>query len=134
MPFAKRPRSGSQEARPQNTMPRWTVDQLADYEARIVANKIRHEQLEARRAGNRPRPIVQEHQNDCARKADNRSKKTGMDAKVHGRFRIRVTVFVSDNRERDLDGALSTILDCLCRTTKRLSEVDTGNPSQLDES
>ena len=43
------------------------------------------------------------------------------------RFRITIDFLVSDNRRRDPDGAINTILDCLVRSVRRLSEGDSGD-------
>ena len=40
------------------------------------------------------------------------------------RFRITVDLLVSDNRRRDPDGAINTIMDCLVTAIRRLSEGD----------
>jgi len=44
----------------------------------------------------------------------------------HPRFALTVCFRVSDNRPRDLDGLLSTILDCLVTARGRLAAMDTG--------
>jgi len=72
----------------------------------------------------RGNPIVQKHQDDCSQQADNRPAK----AKNHGannpKFRVAVTLLVGDNRDRDGDGAYSTIQDCLISAVGRLLKVD----------
>lgn len=40
------------------------------------------------------------------------------------RFRITVDLLVSDNRRRDPDGAINTIMDCLVAAVRRLGEGD----------
>ena len=65
---------------------------------------------------------LQEQQAPGSRKARDKAGIPRVDAKMRGRFRVSITLFVSDNRERDADGALATLLDCMCHAAKRLSE------------
>lgn len=62
---------------------------------------------------------VQEHQEDRPHGpsggADNRSQEKGVDGGGHPVFHLTVTALLSDKRQRDLDGMLSTICDCLVR-------------------
>lgn len=55
-----------------------------------------------------------------------RSKKEKVDAASHPKYRIAVMWLISDNRVRDNDGMLSTIMDSLISATRRLSGMDTG--------
>ena len=71
-----------------------------------------------------PRPVVQEQQDAGPGKADHRPKKAKVDAALHPKFRVTVILANSDNRRRDLDGQLSTLLDCLVVTARRLAPVD----------
>src|SRR3990172_12008129 len=77
----------------------------------------------------KPCPIVQESkegdQGQQDRKASDphRTKRKKVDGSVHPKFRIAVTFRRSDLRERDPDGGLSTILDCLVAARKRLNEL-----------
>lgn len=82
-------------------------------------------------------PIVQDAKASDNRPAhgkaatDNKPKTSGVDGKVHPKFRVTITMRYSDNRPRDLDGGSSTILDCLIRAVRRLSPVDTGDSHSL---
>ena len=91
-------------------MPRWTSEQLSAHQAR--------------RAGNRPRSELQEHQDDRAWAPDNGPKEAGLDGPVYPTFRVTVEVHISDERDRDNDGAYSTLQDCLIAAIGRLAQVD----------
>lgn len=88
----------------------WTEDELAAYQAR--------------RAGAIPRAIVQKREDAGARKVDHGPKEAGVDEPVHSQFRVAIEIRVSDERDRDNDGAVSTILDCLIAAIGRLAKVD----------
>lgn len=49
------------------------------------------------------------------------SSKEGVD---HPRYRVTVTLRLSDRRRRDGDGCLATIMDALCDAVGRLTELD----------
>ncbi len=53
---------------------------------------------------------------------------------MHGRFRVSVTILVSDKRDRDSDGCLSTLLDCLISAVGRLVGMDRTNLRKLAKS
>ena len=108
-----------------------------------LAEYIRREaKRQGHSAGARPRPIVQEQQDDRAdlatdqkRKkvsvpdADSETREAEVDEGSHPVYDLTVTIRVSDNRRRDLDGNLSTILDCLVQSVRRLAPVAAENPS-----
>ena len=74
-----------------------------------------------RNAGNpgiRPRSELQEQEADMRPKPDNPPRRKKVDGKRHPKFAVSVEVRFSDNRRRDLDGALSTVLDCLVSALK----------------
>ena len=66
--------------------------------------------------------------------ADNRSQKATMDGEVHPKFRVSVAFLLSDNRRRDADNMLSTVLDCLIIARRRLLEIYPGDKDNLQES
>lgn len=68
------------------------------------------------------RPIVQEQQDDRKGTPHHGPEEAEVDGPVQGRFRVTIDVFVSDKRRRDLDGAASTLLDCLISTRRLLAE------------
>lgn len=51
---------------------------------------------------------------------------------VHRKFRLTITLKYSDNRVRDPDAALSTILDCLVATRRQLED-SAKHPAGLDQ-
>jgi len=59
--------------------------------------------------------------------ARKRGKTDGVD---HPKFRVTIVFNFSDDRRRDLDGAATTILDCLVATRRRLVAMDTGTELQ----
>ena len=74
----------------------------------------------------KPCPVVQELQKgDPSRPAaPYRPKNKGVDGKDHPRFRVSVTLLMSDQRDRDPDGAVSTLMDCLVSARRRLLALD----------
>ena len=68
----------------------------------------------------------EEQQDDCQRPINHKPKKAKVDGKVHRSFRVSITLRYSDQRERDIDGAASTILDCIQHACKRLQAMDTS--------
>lgn len=110
-------------------MPRWSKEDFEAYE-RKRANPSSHSR--------QPRPRdekLQDAHNQSTGKAaektnaDNSPREAALDGRNHPKFHIAVTLHCSDNRRRDIDGALSTLLDCLI-TSRRLLAVDTGNNDQ----
>ena len=63
-------------------------------------------------------------------KADNKTRVSKGDKENHRRFRVRITFRFSDNRRRDLDGGLSTVLDCIIAARGRLLDMDTRDKRQ----
>ena len=56
----------------------------------------------------------------------NRAKRSPrMETELRQKFRLTVTLRYSDNRVRDPDAALSTILDCLVATRRQLEDSST---------
>lgn len=78
-----------------------------------------------------PRTIVQEQQVADTRKANHKSGPAKVDAQMHRQFSLTIVIQVSDNRRRDLDGALSTILDCLIVARRRFAPVDTRDTPNM---
>lgn len=82
--------------------------------------------LENKRRGKRR--VVQKQQDDMrtegtAPNADNRPAKAKAKGGNHAQYRISVTFRISDNRVRDLDGMLTTILDALIDARGRLATI-----------
>lgn len=78
--------------------------------------------IEAGDQGNFPRPEFQELQKDHSGKsseAHHGPQSKTVDGKSHCQYFLSVTIRGSDQRERDLDGGLSTLLDCVCAASKR---------------
>lgn len=89
-----------------------------------------HEQLKANlenKAGGKHH-VIQKQQADVRSEgtppnANNRSDKAKKKRSDHAQYRISVTFRISDNRVRDLDGMLTTILDALIDARGRLAAV-----------
>lgn len=65
-------------------------------------------------------PKLQEQQNAHSGKANHRPKEAEEDGRDHPRFEVSVDLLVSDERRRDADGALSTLLDCLVQALRKV--------------
>src|SRR5574342_341655 len=101
-----------------------------EYERQRAARPDIFPAIEAYDSRHRPCPVHEELQGESAKRDLHETKVRQMDAGVQRQFRVRVTLRVSDNRKRDADGALSTILDCLVAAARRLSEGDRGGADQ----
>ncbi len=79
-----------------------------------------------------PRPFVQESEVHREKKRNRRSvsndkaRKKKVDGASHPKYRVSITLKVSDNARRDGDGGAATLLDCLVHAARRLQAVDTG--------
>lgn len=77
--------------------------------------------------------IVQEPKADHTRQkrkaaaTHHKAREKKADGGPHPRFALTVRFRVSDQRKRDLDGMLSTILDCLITAQGRLAALDSGH-------
>jgi len=92
---------------------------------------------EKRKAGNqkpRPRPVIQERKDDDARQADNRPQKTKVDGEGGNLHGVTITLLISDKRDRDADGAITTILDTYLFALGRLLEMDRSSLRKLAKS
>lgn len=96
-------------------MPRWTAEDLRAYEQK-------RNQAGSKRSG--PRTVVQEQKDDHARQVDHRSKEASVDGEGGSRYRVTITLLVSDRRSRDGDGAISTLLDTYLVAVGRLLGLD----------
>ena len=74
----------------------------------------------------RARSVVQEWEDAFAGATHNLPDKAEVDAPGLPRYRITITLRTSDNRDRDGDGAISTLLDTYLFALGRLLEVDRG--------
>ena len=102
----------------------WQKSNVESYERR---------QNRAGGEGTRPRAVLQEQQNVDSRKIDHRPKKAKVDGKVHPKFRVAITLFVSDKKRRDGDGAATTLLDALVESVRRFGSMDASTSSLRDE-
>lgn len=55
--------------------------------------------------------------------ADHEPEETAQDEQLHPRYRVDVTFRVSDQRKRDGDGMLTSILDSIVRAARRCAEM-----------
>ena len=75
-----------------------------------------------KRAGSRS--IVQEQKNAFPGETHYEPGKAAMDGEGDQFYRVTVTLLVSDLQDRDADGAISTILDCINAAVGRLLGLD----------
>jgi len=102
-------------------MPNWDS---ATYEAYLARRG------QSGNSRNRSGAQLQKQQDVDAGKDHNKSDQAKVDEASHPKFRIRVVLRYSDNRRRDIDGALSTVLDCVVRAFGRFRSVDTRNTGE----
>ena len=101
---------------------RWSPQEYERYVARQAATK-------------RPaRVLVQELKDDSAGQVDNRPKEAETNGVDYPKFHLSVDFLVSDQRDRDGDGMLNTICDCLISAIGRLSKVDSKTQRKLANS
>lgn len=103
-------------------MPTWTPQQFNDYLTR------RQQQYKAR--GETAGASVQEfkaHIRQAPRHVQERQSANGDD---HLRFRISIALRYAGRQRRDIDGAASTLLDCLMAARRRLLDVFAGTDSE----
>ena len=93
-------------------MPRWTKEEYERYQ------KDTHN-IDQR---NRACASKEELKVPCARKVDHQPEIPGMDETVQVPYTISVVCKYSDERRRDLDGALSTLLDCIVDVAKEIND------------
>lgn len=89
------------------------------------------EAISAQDSRNRTRAILQEHEDDCPGKTDNRPSEEKVDEAGVGNFGITVEFLVSDERDRDGDGMLATVLDSYLDAIGRLLEMDRNTLRKL---
>ena len=70
---------------------------------------------------------LQELQGLLEEYVDNSPASKKPDAIHRERFRVTIDLLVSDNRRRDPDGAINTIMDCLVNAVRRLREGNSRN-------
>lgn len=90
-----------------------------------------YEQHLAKSARIKPRTKFQEQQDADQGAADHGPQKTKVDGALHGKFRVSITLLLSDKRDRDPDGAGTTLLDCLVAAVGRLGGVDRTTQRKL---
>ena len=69
---------------------------------------------------------IQEQQASVPRGAHNKTGVQDVDEQVHPKFRVSVHLRYSNRRVRDIDGALSTILDCIVAARRQLASHSIG--------
>ena len=79
-------------------------------------------------------PILQKREDALPGKADNPPRKTEVDGEGRPFYRITITLRTSDNRDRDADGADSTLLDTYLFAIGRLLGVDRVDLRKLAKS
>ena len=105
-------------------MPRFTIEQYANVLAKPGYRPADSEP--------RTRNLVQElkdappSQGSTEGDVDHEPDQTEADGKLHPKYRIAVTLLVSDNRARDADGALTSLLDATIHAVRRLNPVGAG--------
>lgn len=65
--------------------------------------------------------------------AHHKPKKAKAHGASHPSYRVTIVFLQSDKRRRDLDGQLSTVLDCLRNAVRRFSAMDTGDKDHITE-
>lgn len=86
-------------------------------------------QSRAEDPGTRPRAVSEER----AAVVPHEQEKPGVDASMHGQFRISVSFQMSDERKRDCDGGMASIFDALVACRRQL-EGYLGGKLQGDKS
>lgn len=76
---------------------------------------------------------LQESKDDMREALNNAPKVQGENGCHNPRYKVTVTFLMSDNRRRDLDGMLATILDAIC-TAGRLLAGDTSHNGRRKKS
>ena len=76
--------------------------------------------------GGGPRSCLQKRQDDGKGATHNPPQETKMDGTSLSRYRITITLLVSDNRDRDGDGGISTLLDTYLFALGRFLGLDRG--------
>ena len=74
--------------------------------------------------GHRPCDCIQKYQTPHPEGTHHDPKKEGLDEPNHGQFRVTIILACSDKRQRDLDGAAATLLDCIVDASKRFAAMD----------
>jgi hypothetical protein len=99
-------------------MPRWTKQELEAYAAKRGFDTERREfqKQETGNSGLKYRIAENPHPRKDQKE----------DGTNHRRFAVRITFNLSDNRPRDMDGMLATVMDCLQAARRRLVAMDTG--------
>jgi hypothetical protein len=82
----------------------------------------------------RPRPVVQEQQDADPGPAYHQSQKAKVDGRSGGKFAVTIEILVSDKRDRDIDGAVSTLLDCYLMAVGRFTQLDRTDLRKLAKS
>jgi hypothetical protein len=84
------------------------------------ASKSLIEANRAKDSRDRPCAVVQKREDVVL----NERKESGMDESCNSEYHIAVTILVSDQRDRDNDGAYTTLQDCIISAVGRLTEMD----------
>lgn len=97
---------------------RWSQAQLDEY-------------LRRRKAGDKIScAVIQKQEANSSKSADNSSRDKRKNGASYQRFRISIDLRYATARRRDIDGAASTILDCLLASRRRLLDLFAGTDDQ----
>ncbi len=101
-------------------MPTWSTETLVNHPnfGKLVLKNENGNKKLGRSAG------LQKLKDDCARTPDNRPAQATLDGSGVGTFRVSITLLYSSQRDSDLDGGATTLLDCYVAAIGRLAQVD----------
>jgi len=91
-------------------MPRWTIQNLRDYETKRMAGNKRSGAC----------PVQKEFKDVDQGQTHHKPKESSLDRKMRPTYAIAINVLISDNRRRDIDNAATTLLDTLMLARQRL--------------
>jgi hypothetical protein len=83
-----------------------------------------YERNQAKHPGVGALPVVQKLQDADTGVPDNKARLPAVDATCNATYHVAITLRISDKRDRDNDGAVSTLFDVLVSAIGRLSEMD----------
>lgn len=107
------------------------MSDVAAHDARVAAMKGKLGNNHIKNNGVGTRPELQKLERNNPRKkraaidADHQARLPETDERHSGQFNIAATLHISDERNRDNDGAYTTLQDCLIAAIGRLSKMDT---------
>ena len=102
-------------------MPKWTQHEFDEYQ-RLTGHPHPFD---------RPCSGVQKQEDHCGQEINHGPEGTKVDGGSDRQYALTVEILVSDRRNRDLDGALATLCDCLVAEGRQL-ESDTEDYRQRE--